>query len=65
MTIARLVLVSVLLGGAETVLDLHLGFRSLAVSVEELFCLRAVLAASAEEIRLQLAPLLDGQQRRG
>ena len=47
MTIARLVLVSVLLGGAETVLDLHLGFRSLAVSVEELFCLRAVLLLDA------------------
>ena len=43
LTIAGLVLISVLLGGAETVLDLHLGFRSLAVSVEELSSLSAVL----------------------
>lgn len=47
LTIAGLVLVSVLLGGAETILDLHLGFRSLAVSVEELSRLRAVLLLDA------------------
>jgi hypothetical protein len=49
------------LGACECVL-----VRAAHVLVELLFWeAQRTLAASAEEIRLQLATLLDGQQRRG